>query len=406
MTTTTAQNMSQDNLNKVMNQMTHSTLEKPSFVDEAGQDFASFLDLSFTESAAALPTPTLFSATSLQVQPLQSKQALTTAQPVSFAHAFSRQDDSMLDSPLGLSPASLGSTSSPFEFGGHHDFNSPLISGVYDTPDLLDGTLATPVGEFSSLFGDAPSAFKSVASQQQNNVIATVSSAAVMSAPVLAPTMIAVSPSLMSLDGEELAGPPTPSTDAELVDVKPVISRSGSVGARQTPKVGLSRLGKTEEELAMEDAMSRMPVKDKFTGTRNTKIKAIPLDAPTIQKNYAVPSATSRKRAPSAVVATKLISGGSGAKSNKRAKRDSTPQSPQVVEMPIAPDSSVNPEDLPEDLLTAIELKRRQNTLAARRSRMRKAEHLNELKSAIEERDQRIAALEEEVLALRRRLGE
>ncbi|KAM0786668.1 hypothetical protein ACM66B_002116 [Microbotryomycetes sp. NB124-2] len=392
--TTTAPSAA-DQQKAIMNQMSASTLHKPSFVDEAGQDFASFLDLSFTESAASLPlpTPTLFSATtatvpSSQAQPLSS----AAAQPAAFANAFSRHDDGSLDSPLGLSPASLGgsSSASPFDFA-HGDFNSPMMSSVYGTPDLFNECLATPSGEFPSLFGAAP-AFKSV-----------VTSAAV-SAPVLAPTMIAVSPSLMSLDGEELDGPPTPAfTEEQLaqVDVKPTIRASS-----RKPKVHVSRLGKTDEELALEDAMSRLPVKDKFTGTRNTKIKPIPLDAPTVQKNYAVPSATSRKRAPS-VVASKLVAG--SAKSNKRARRDSTPLSPAVAPLPDftgAADSSINPEDLPEEVLTAIELKRRQNTLAARRSRMRKAEHLTELKQAIEERDQRIAALEEELLALRRKLGE
>ncbi|KAK4047351.1 hypothetical protein OIO90_006210 [Microbotryomycetes sp. JL221] len=385
---------------KVMDQLTTSTLQKPSFVDEAGQDFASFLDLSFTEQASSLPlpTPTLFSATT------QAATSLPPATAAAWAHAFTRHDDHMLDSPLGLSPASLAGNSSinasPFEFGTQAgDFNSPLLSGVFGTPDSLDSTLATPAGEFPSLFGEAP-AFKSLSLSN------------VTSAPVLAPTMIAVSPSIMSLDGEELMRPPTP------VDVKPVLNRQER--SRSTaPKVGLSRLGKSIDEIAAEDMASRQPVKDKFTGTRNTKIKPIPLDAPTIQKNYAVSSATSRKRAPSAVASKLVAAGGSTGSSNakKRARRDSTPammndmvSSPQcktpLPQFEGVQDSSINPEDLPDELLTAIELKRRQNTLAARRSRMRKAEHLSELKIQIDQRDQRIFELEQQVLSLKQRLGE
>ncbi|KAK4049584.1 hypothetical protein OIV83_004082 [Microbotryomycetes sp. JL201] len=393
-TTQRTQTTPADQQKAIMNQMSASTMHKPGFADEAGQDFASFLDLSFTESAASLPlpTPTLFSATTALVP---SSQAPTSAaQPAVFANAFSRHDDGTLDSPLGLSPASLGgsSSASPFDFA-HGDFNSPMMSSVYGTPDLFSESLATPSAEFPSLFGAAP-AFKSAITS------------ATVSAPVLAPTMIAVSPSLMSLDGDDLSGPPTPAFAEESLaqtDVKPVRASS------RKPKVNVSRLGKTDDELALEDAMSRLPVKDKFTGTRNTKIKPIPLDAPTVQKNYAIPSATSRKRAPS-VVASKLVAGASaGGKGNKRARRDSTPASPALAALPdlqSAPDGSINPDDLPEEVLTAIELKRRQNTLAARRSRMRKAEHLSDLKAAIEERDQRIAALEEELLALRRKLGE
>lgn len=66
----------------------------------------------------------------------------------------------------------------------------------------------------------------------------------------------------------------------------------------------------------------------------------------------------------------------------------------------------LNPDEIPDELLSAIELKRRQNTLAARRSRMRKAGHLAELQATIEERDARIASLEDELLALKQRLGE
>lgn len=89
-------------------------------------------------------------------------------------------------------------------------------------------------------------------------------------------------------------------------------------------------------------------------------------------RNYILPSATSRKRAPAAISA-KLT--GPAAKKGKRARRDSTP---------LPEDEPLDPEDIPDELLSAIELKRRQNTLAARRSRMRKAGHLAELKDEID----------------------
>jgi hypothetical protein len=64
--------------------------------------------------------------------------------------------------------------------------------------------------------------------------------------------------------------------------------------------------------------------------------------------------------------------------------------------------------DLPPSLLSTIELKRRQNTLAARRSRARKAQHLKDLEGEVvrleKDRDDwkdRAERLEEEV----RRLG-
>ena len=44
----------------------------------------------------------------------------------------------------------------------------------------------------------------------------------------------------------------------------------------------------------------------------------------------------------------------------------------------------MDPDDLPDELLSAIELKRRMNTVAARRSRMRKAAHIQGLQDEID----------------------
>lgn len=343
-------------------------------VDDAGQDLASFLDLSFTETTSSipLPTPSLFPVS-----------GATPLQALAFSNAF-RQEDALLDSPLGLSPVSL--TASPFDLSSQYDFTSPLLSGAFGTPDSLDGSLGTPdLGH-----EDYPSLFSNVAP-------ATTWSAAPVieaQAPVLAPTSIAVSPSVMSLDGGEDLATASPAVVEETkvtaiaeADVKPEVP------------VALPRQYKgikTQEELDAEAAALKTFTKDRFTGHRNTRKKAIDFDAPTLPKNYIMASATSRKRAP-ASVAKQIESSGS----NKRARRDSTP-------LPTAtPDGGeLDPSELPDEVLSAIELKRRQNTLAARRSRMRKAGHLAELQASIDERDNRIAQLEEELLALKRRLGE
>jgi hypothetical protein len=275
-------------------------------------------------------------------------------------------------------------TASPYDLSSQYDFTSPLLSGAFGTPDSLDGSLGTPdFGEdYPSLFGDvAPTTSWSSAPIDAK-------------APVLVPTSIAVSPSVMSLDGEEIA-PATSSVEAVTVTSAPVENQS----EKPTVAITLPRQYKgikTQEELDAEAASLKTFTKDRFTGHRNTRKKAIDFDAPTLPKNYIMASATSRKRAPASVA--KQIE---GAGSNKRARRDSTP-------LPAAtPDGGeLDPSALPDEVLSAIELKRRQNTLAARRSRMRKAGHLAELQASIDERDNRIAQLEEELLALKRRLGE
>jgi len=99
------------------------------------------------------------------------------------------------------------------------------------------------------------------------------------------------------------------------------------------------------------------------TGTRKnvTPESLIPVDAPIQDRKYASESATSRKELP-AVFARK----------RKRASAD-----PDEEEDILAAPPTVNE-------LSAIEAKRRQNTLAARRSRKRKLEHQRELETVID----------------------
>lgn len=88
-----------------------------------------------------------------------------------------------------------------------------------------------------------------------------------------------------------------------------------------------------------------------------------------------MPSSTSRKRAPSvtALPAPK--------KPTKSRRSTAIPAEPPALFL-----SDVDLDSLDPSLdLTAIELKRRSNTLAARKSRMRKSGHLNALQSELEE---------------------
>lgn len=99
------------------------------------------------------------------------------------------------------------------------------------------------------------------------------------------------------------------------------------------------------------------------TGTRKnvTPDSLIPVDAPIQTRNYVLESATSRKELP-AVFARK----------RKRVSIDLEDEDDVLTAPPT------NSE------LSAIEAKRRQNTLAARRSRKRKLEHQRELEETIE----------------------
>ena len=99
------------------------------------------------------------------------------------------------------------------------------------------------------------------------------------------------------------------------------------------------------------------------TGTRKniTPETLVPLDAPIQPRKYVTPSSTSRKEVPAVFARKRARSSAFGEEDELRA------------------------EDLPSHELDAIEAKRRQNTLAARRSRKRKLEHQRNLELSLEE---------------------
>ncbi|KAG8952941.1 hypothetical protein FRC04_003393 [Tulasnella sp. 424] len=154
------------------------------------------------------------------------------------------------------------------------------------------------------------------------------------------------------------------------------------------------------------------------TGHRRniTSASLVPLDAPTQIRNYLTPSSTSKKEIPSAFVArrnklkakeaavTKPPAPGPSTAGRKRTRDeaggdevdqlqdDDTPMSggnnnaasPSTT--PSSPTGGPVPAELASEsssLLSAIEAKRRQNTLAARRSRQRKLDYVRNLEELV-----------------------
>jgi len=105
--------------------------------------------------------------------------------------------------------------------------------------------------------------------------------------------------------------------------------------------------------------------KSKVNGTRKniTPESLVPIDAPTQQRKYLTPSATSRKAVP-AVFARKRA---------RTAAFDD--EQDELEDVLITPSMSEQEQ---------IEAKRRQNTIAARRSRKRKLEYQRELEESVE----------------------
>ncbi|KAL8287648.1 hypothetical protein RQP46_003506 [Phenoliferia psychrophenolica] len=313
---------------------------------EAG-DFSAFLDSSFTDESLSLAP--LFAVPVADADPLAPAAA-------SFANAF-RTQDNLLDSPLGLSPTS------PFDFSAY-DYTSPMLGGSGLYSSSIDG-LATPELADSN---DLPSLFFS---------------AAFDSTSLSAPTQLAGSPVWSPAD---VAGSPESAVATPDLVVSPQMMALDTT-APVAPKAGTKKKRKASDVPPVLPHEGREPVKDKFTGVRNTKIKPIGFEAPTMSRSYVIPSVTSRRKAPAAITAK--ITG------TKRAKT-------------AAADEPMDPEDIPDELLSAIELKRRSNTVAARRSRMRKASHIqglqdeiDSLKGEVVDWKKKYEELEEVVRALR-----
>jgi len=113
-------------------------------------------------------------------------------------------------------------------------------------------------------------------------------------------------------------------------------------------------------------AFSSLPRrKNQPTGTRKniTPESLVPYDAPVQSRNYITPSATSRKEVPAVF-----------------AKKRSRTQAFGDEEDQLAAETAA----LAPDDVDAIEAKRKQNTLAARRSRKRKLEYQRELEDSLE----------------------
>lgn len=163
--------------------------------------------------------------------------------------------------------------------------------------------------------------------------------------------------------------------------------------SKHTPLPSVDAINPTSLDLPSPSAVSPAPASTKLgkvtaasrrkstaTGTRKniTPDLLVPVDAPIQGRNYATPSATSRKEVPAAFL-----------KSQKR-KRSRTQAFGD--EESLAPESSppleADMEEQPPLNATEkeiIEWKRRQNTLAARKSRKRKLEHQQFLETRVKD---------------------
>lgn len=192
--------------------------------------------------------------------------------------------------------------------------------------------------------------------------------------------------------------PDLTTSDAQYVDRSAAIAAEANSAGKAVEAVEITVKEEDDEEYVPVRQSSRKRVrkptgtgdrdesgKRVFSGTRTFESPLLPLDAPIQARTYVLPSTTSRKVVPVS---------GRGALERRR-KRD-----PSLV----VPDEPTSESELPEEVVEAVTSKRIKNTLAARRTRERKAAQLKELVENDVVQKARIVELEETVEELRSRL--
>ncbi|GAA5903383.1 bZIP transcription factor [Sporobolomyces salmoneus] len=417
----------------IMNQYTEQFFaneqQSLSKFDEAAADLTSFLDFSSFDPAA--PT-----AKGHDTLPPLEVNPTTGSFDAAFAYASNRSplrpvDDSLLDSPLGLelSPAdSIFTTSSisgsPYDldmsindFGGGGD-SSPLFgtdsysgSPAVGTSDLVfpsfshlsattssSSAAGTPgmitTAELPSLFAALPL----VAAHELADIKPIIPTSAFSAPPPHQSLARHESTESVPFSFEDFIGESQPQPE-EIVPVPTVVAEEQeeeepTTSTRSSKRKSVAEIKREAAAKVAEKEFSQ----DKHLGFRNTKKKMVDYDAPTLPKNYLTESATSKKRSGSTKVAQSV------AKRSRTARNVSA--SPALAALPQTQATPLDADQLDEEQLSQIELKRRQNTLAARKSRMRKAETFKMLSDEVEKLKQLNEALMAENQELKRRLGQ
>lgn len=279
--------------------------------------------------------------------------------------------------------------------GGSHDYtsmqwNEYLTSPFLDDDSPYEGVLDTPAQSSDILeFLNSPAIADTATTNEQGLTgMALFGTPFITDVNKLSLSNGTSAPS--SLSPAQL--PPTPATPANhdfdaLIQMSPATPALDS-SMQTSPLVIDNDVSKAAESTAA--AIRRM--KKAPTGTRRNlrSTDLVPVDAPTQPRNYIAPSSTSRKEVP-AVFA------------RKRAR--STFDEDEDDELAGTDDASTS--GLAPNEAEAIAAKRRQNTLAARRSRKRKLEYQQELENRLDtvtrERDMwkdRAVSLKSQVMQL------
>ncbi|KAI5479515.1 hypothetical protein MNV49_003457 [Pseudohyphozyma bogoriensis] len=325
---------------------------------------------------------------------------------------------------FGTSTASMQASSTYSSFGGSDAYRNQLNAGLespllddspytppmdtvcpseFDTsPAWAADGLATPQLSFNdlSLFGGAAPSHPAAAS---SSPASTSTSSSPLSSPEYSPvvsaeaafeaaedSVVAIDPAVTTFASPALfvkAEPSSPTiplnaSPAPIPSPEPSLSPSSDVdpGAEATgddyaPPVS----GSTRKRKASSAATPKE--KRVWNGTRPADIMTGPVldqDAPIQTRNYKSASSTSRKLIPKAIARSVRAQG----RAMRKRSGTEAPELPENVEDLEAEEGG---EGVSKEVLDLVEQKRAQNTLAARKSRARKADHLKRLEEEMRE---------------------
>ncbi|KAG6872240.1 hypothetical protein C0995_011662 [Termitomyces sp. Mi166 len=221
------------------------------------------------------------------------------------------------------------------------DSNDDMLTGMFNDGDFESGALFPSMEEYSDLYEKPPQPV--VPTLPDNLIVMTPESPALHDFnPTVDPSSLYPSPSFPS-------------------DIAPLLPATQPVPIQDlNAPVQVATLAVAEESVPVSRRKSNA------TGTRKgvTPEALVPVDAPTQPRRYILPSATSRKDLPSVF-----------AKKRPRSTAFGDEDEEFINEAPPGPDASEREQ---------IEYKRRQNTVAARRSRKRKLEYQRNLETSVE----------------------
>lgn len=317
-------------------------------------------------------------------------------------------------SPTLASPAFDAMSNFPFALNnsmgnGGLLYNSPIFSGL-DTPALIpdDGNDLANSLTTSPMWGQLELGSISLFPQQQQFQKSPLQQSTNS-------TTLQQNPSLPTISPKELSLPlpdKNTSTLSSNDQVKPATSsdlEKSKKRVRDSPAFGdLDEVDEDEENDEQQgkslkkrrrSTASATPAAVRFNGTRHTSSVPLPVDAPTQPRTYYGPESKTSKRAVPAAAARKVAAIKAQAEVYKRVRR-----SVSIVDPSEQQDGDPNLDEngdeiegvFKEAIEMSIEAKRRQNTVAARRSRARKAEHLAGLEDSIRQLTERVNLLENE----------